>query len=266
MPPVVKNLLIINGLLYLASAVFAQRFGFDMNAAFGLHYFMSDQFGWWQLVTFMFLHGSLSHVFFNMFAVFMFGRVLEYSWGAKRFLIYYFVTGIGSGIIQLFALYFDVQPFIDGVDAYLNEQTTDNLQAFLNSYGAFSMESHALMRQFTESYNNIVNVNPAEAQSLARSFLFDYQKLFIDSHITVGASGAVFGLLLAFGMMFPNTVIMLLIPPIPIKAKYFVMIYGAIELVEGIYNSQYDNVAHWAHLGGMLFGFFLIRKWRNSLY
>ncbi len=266
--PAVKNLLIVNLLIYFGAIVMRNNLGIDLDLWFGLHYYQSDYFAPWQFITFMFLHGSLTHVFFNMFAVFMFGRTIEQVWGTQKFLIYYFVTGIGSGIIQQFALYFDISPFINGVDAFLSNPTTDSLQAFINNEGAaFSQTSALALQSFIDEYNNLINTNPDKATTLARDFLVEYQKMFIDAHNTIGASGAVFGLLLAFGMLFPNMVIMLMFPPIPLKAKYFVIGYGVLELFSGIANSQYDNVAHWAHLGGMLFGFFLIKKWKEkSLY
>lgn len=263
--PAVKNLLIINVLVFFAANVFEESLGIDFNKTFGLHYYLADSFGVWQFVTFMFLHSGFSHVFFNMFAVYMFGRIIEQVWGTQKFLIYYFVTGIGSGIIQEVALYFDINPFIEAVDNLLSETTLENLQNFFYNEGAaFSSESAVALKSFITEYNSLCNTDLESATSLARKFLIEYQAMFIEAHVTIGASGAVFGVLLAFGMLFPNMVIMLLFPPIPIKAKYFVMAYGLIELFQGIANFSYDNVAHWAHLGGMLFGFFLIRHWRQG--
>lgn len=263
--PAVKNLLIINVLVFFAANVFEGSLGIDFNKTFGLHYYLADSFGVWQFVTFMFLHSGFSHVFFNMFAVYMFGRIIEQVWGTQKFLIYYFVTGIGSGIIQEVALYFDINPFIEAVDNLLSETTLENLQNFFYNEGAaFSSESAVALKSFITEYNSLCNTDLESATSLARKFLIEYQAMFIEAHVTIGASGAVFGVLLAFGMLFPNMVIMLLFPPIPIKAKYFVMAYGLLELFQGIANFSYDNVAHWAHLGGMLFGFFLIRHWRQG--
>ncbi len=265
--PAVKNLLIINVLLYLLAVVMRSSMGIDLDAWFGLHYFQSNYFAPWQFITFMFMHGSFWHVFCNMFAVYMFGRTIEQVWGTPKFLIYYFVTGIGSGIVQQVALYFDIAPFIEAVDAYLSNQTTESLQNFIDEHGAFSQASVYAMSTFTSKYNALAATSMTEANAYAREFIMEYQQLFIDAHNTIGASGAVFGLLLAFGMLFPNMVIWLMFPPIPLKAKYFVLGYGLLEFFSGIANTQYDNVAHWAHLGGMLFGFFLIRKWKEkSLY
>lgn len=262
--PVVKNLLIINVLVYAASWVLASRLNYDINETFGLHYFQASNFNVWQFVTFLFLHGSISHVFFNMFAVFQFGNILERVWGARRFLVYYLITGVGSGIIQQAALYFDIHPFVEAVNTYLSNPSTEAINELFSHYGSTSRECSFAMSSFINEYNNAVGLDMSAANKIARDFMNEYQILWINGHVTIGASGAVFGILLAFGMMFPNLTIMLMIPPIPIKAKYFVIIYGLIELFAGVANFSADNVAHWAHLGGMLFGFFLIRKWQKE--
>lgn len=269
MPTVVKNLLIINVLVFFAGYIFKSQFAFNINDIFGLHYCAAQGFGIWQFVSFMFLHGSFEHIFFNMFALYMFGRVLEQVWGAKRFLIYYLVCGIGSGITQEVALYFDLNPFIDAIDKFLTNPSPNDVQMLMDKYVvAFDYSSQHFIQDFINTYNSTIQSDPSQAIAAARNFFIDYQSIYFNSQITIGASGAVFGILLAFGMMFPNMQLLLLIPPIPIKAKYFVIIYGLIELFLGVANNfgiHYDNVAHWAHLGGMLFGFFLIRKWRNNL-
>lgn len=226
---VVKNLLIINVLFWLGT-ILMNRMGMDLSMYLGGFYPGSPAFMPWQIVSHMFMHAAvdangnivLFHIFFNMFALFIFGTTLEKYWGSKRFLIYYMVSGIGA-----YFFYF----FINGIQLY----------------------------QFTGSFFPAI-----EAVNMAgRSAQLIY---YVP---VVGASGAVFGILLAFGMLFPNTQLMLLFPPIPIKAKYFVMIYGAIELYSGLANNPGDNVAHFAHLGGMLFGFILIKYWQknsNSFY
>lgn len=197
--PAVYNLLIANIVAYLATMLLNTN---SVYALFALFPTDSPLFHIWQPVTYMFLHGDFSHLFFNMFALWMFGRGLEAEMGTKRFLVYYFVCGIGAALVQLGIAFIDI-----------NNYDTD---LALNSY----------------------LLTP-----------------------TVGASGAVFGLLLAFGMMHPNDIIMLLIPPIPIKAKWFVVIYGCIELFLIIINAQ-DGIAHFAHLGGMFFGWLLLVWWR----
>ena len=210
LPPVVKNLLIINGIMYLATRVFETR-GIDLSALLGLHYFTSPHFEFWQPITYMFMHDGFWHLFFNMFALWMFGATLENSWGNKRFLIYYMVCGIGAGLIQMLVI---------------------------------SLQIHALLQVLSPDIHQFHALNAAM------------------NSVTVGASGSVFGLLLAFGMMYPNSVIYIYFL-LPVKAKWFVVFYGAIELFYGVTGTQ-DGIAHFAHLGGMLFGFFLILYWNKG--
>lgn len=213
-PSITKNLLIINVLAFFATWVFEKQ-GLDLTATFGLHFFMAKDFSFYQLVTYLFMHGSFMHLFFNMFAVWMFGTVMERVWGPKRFLIYYLVCGIGAGIIQ------------EGVQ-YIN-YVNENLAAY-----DFVMTSSG--RITTEAYLNLWT--------------------------TVGASGAVYAILLAFGMTFPNERMFIIPFPFPIKAKWLIGGYIVIEVWSAL-NTPGDGIAHMAHLGGMLFGFLLIRYWRK---
>src|SRR5690606_25092342 len=232
LPEVVKNLLIVNALMLLAMFV-AYQSGVDLASILGLHHWSSDQFMPHQLVTYMFMHGGFAHLFFNMFALWMFGQILENVWGPKRFLIYYMITGIGAGIIQMLVTEIRIQSLISDIDPQLYEMVIKEGLEIKKSGQNF-------VDPIAREVNNLINTS------------------------TVGASGAVFGILLAFGMLFPNARLMLLIPPVPIKAKYMVMIYGALELYLGISNNPADNVAHFAHLGGMLFGFILIKMWKSN--
>lgn len=217
LPLITKNLLIINGLCWLASIVLG-RMGIDLVRYLGLHYVLADNFNAAQLVTYMFMHdtSSISHLFFNMFSLFMFGRTLEMVWGPKRFLTYYITTGIGAAIIQQLAWSFEYREIL---------------------FGAYT------------SINTGVHIFTVAE--------------FMNHLVTVGASGAVFGILLAFGMLFPNAELYMMFIPIPIKAKYFVVFYGIVELFMGVRSAAGDNVAHFAHLGGMLFGLILILYWRK---
>ncbi|MGY6560775.1 MAG: rhomboid family intramembrane serine protease [Luteibaculaceae bacterium] len=232
LPPVVKNLLIINGIMFLATVVLTNNMGIDMYRIFSLFYPDSPYFQPHQLVTHIFMHGNFTHIFFNMFALFMFGAPLENLWGSKRFLIYYFFTGFGAAALHTLVNAIEIK-----------------LAGGAFTYPVF-MEGNQIFYQFTEGGN----LSRSQAQEILRFY----------STPTVGASGAVFGLLMAFGMMFPNTEIFLLLLPIPIKAKYFVIGYGAIELFSGFARIQGDNIAHFAHLGGMLFGFILIKYYRSK--
>ncbi len=271
--PVVKNLIVINVIFYVASLVFLSTFGIQIEDYLGLHLPSAKDFNPFQLVTYMFLHAYyssqggiiFSHLFFNMFALFMFGRMLETVWGSKRFLLYYLVTGIGAALIHLITQYFEVAPVLEGINHYMNNASHENLQDFLKQY--LEIRSYAMKSSFDEFaalYDQLINTDPDRAMALSKEFLYQYRGSYLNSFVTVGASGAVFGILLAFGMLFPNTELMLLFPPIPIKAKYFVILYGVIELFMGVAQFSMDNVAHWAHLGGMLFGFILIKYWKRK--
>ncbi len=264
-PPVVKNLLIINVLVFIAGSIFQSSLGINLNDIAGLHFFMSDKFNPAQLVTYMFLHANLSHIFFNMFTVYMFGRVLEQVWGPKRFLTFYLVTGIGAAVMQQIVQYIELKPFLDAIEIYQTNPSHEDLVVLVREYlQPATLEMAKNMQAFTHSYDQMVASSPQGAMTLSLEFVNQFRIDYLNAFITIGASGAVFGILLAFGMLFPNTQLMLLFPPIPIKAKYFVMIYGVMELFYGVGNFRADNVAHWAHLGGMLFGFFMIRYWRRK--
>ena len=220
---VVKNLLIINGLMFLAT-ISLESFGVDLTKLFGLHQFQSPDFMPHQLITHFFMHANFTHLFFNMFALWMFGKILENTWGGKRFLTYYMITGIGAAFIHLAVSQFQIFQLIDNMPELLE----------LAKKGMY-------------------NIGNADSLRLTQ----------LVSTPTVGASGAVFGILLAFGMLFPNTLLYIYFA-IPIKAKYFVIAYGALELYAGISNNPTDNVAHFAHLGGMLFGYILLKHWQKN--
>ena len=214
-PIVTKNLLIINVLGFLACVVLGNRI--DLNDILGLHFFLAKDFALYQLFTYMFMHGGWMHLFFNMFALWMFGCVVERVWGPKKFLFYYILCGIGAGIVQEIVqyveLYFILQP---------------------EGAGFFSLTS----------------------------ILSDADKMALNAWTTVGASGAIYAILLAFGMLFPEERVFIFPLPVPIKAKWFVMIYVVLELFMAL-GTKGDGVAHFAHLGGMLFGFLLILYWKK---
>jgi len=264
LPLVVKNLLIINGLFFLATLALDRALGVNLYRIFGLHFFGATDFVPYQLITYMFMHGGFTHLFFNMFALWMFGNVLENVWGPKRFLTYYFVTGFGAAIIHYLVIYFQMLPTLQTINQFISSPDHEALQAAFAAghIKAFSAESSAAIKAFIENYNELLQIDSQEALVQAVSFINQYRIDFLNAPVVVGASGAVFGILLAFGMLFPNSLIYVFFA-IPIKAKYFVMIYGALELIFGIVNRPGDNIAHFAHLGGMVFGFFLIRYWRS---
>ena len=214
LPPITKNLLIINVLCFFGALV-ARRYGMDLNDMLGLHFVLASDFKPFQLVTYMFMHADFQHIFFNMFAVWMFGRTLEMVMGPKRFLIYYMVCGIGAGFVQEIVQYAD----------------------------------YALHLSHYAGVNTGLSVIPMAE--------------FLNMMTTVGASGAVYGILLAFGMLFPNSQMFVFPIPFPIKAKFFVIGYAVIELLSGL-GASGDGIAHFAHLGGMIFGFFMIMHWRKK--
>ena len=212
LPTVVKNLLIINTLMFLATLTLT-RFNIDLTDILGLHFFKASGFKVYQFITYMFMHANFSHLFFNMFALWMFGNTLENIWGSQRFLLFYMVCGIGAGLCQELV-------------QYIQYATT------LAGYATVNTGSQIITM---DAYLNLMT--------------------------TVGASGAIYGLLLAFGMMFPNSMIYFYFL-IPIKAKWFVIGYAVLELLLGFFD--HGNIAHFAHLGGMLFGLGLILYWRKN--
>jgi membrane associated rhomboid family serine protease len=258
LPVVVKNILIINGLFFLATMGIESAFQIDITQYFGLHYFQSEHFRPYQFVTYMFMHGGFGHIFFNMFAVWMFGNVLENVWGPKRFLIYYLITGVGAALIQTLVAYIDITPIQNAAEAYINSPNPAAFAGFVREH----FESiYPQLQSFITEYN----LHPKDIGMINQSNAYINDLINLKVNVpTVGASGAVFGILLAFGMMFPNSLIYVYFA-IPVKAKWFVIFYGAMELYSGFANNPNDNVAHFAHLGGMLFGFFLIIYWNKKI-
>ena len=267
LPPVVKNILIINFLFFLATISLGTAFNIDLVDKLGLHFITAPNFQPYQFITYMFMHGGFSHVFFNMFAVWMFGYALENYWGPKRFLTYFLVTGIGAALVHYAIMYYwEISPVVNHINAFLAEPDLTKFKLFVNSpdFKLVSVEVQNRFNEFSNAYNSTVISNPDKALQLAIDFMVYYKQAFVSAPVVVGASGAVFGILLAFGMLFPDTLIFLYFF-IPIKAKWFVIIYGLIELYAGITNKGSD-VAHFAHLGGMLFGFILIKLWQRKPY
>lgn len=259
--PVVKNLILINVVLFIANWGAGKLYhnpDFLINLL-GLHYWKSTYFKPLQLVTHMFMHGGLAHIFFNMFALWMFGPVLEQVWGGKRFFIYYMITGLGAASLHLMVNHWQIQAMANEMSNFLAGNPTPE--------GFADIIQKRFPVYYTQVYDKLIaywSSDPANPIYLerARSFFTELLTFRIDIP-TVGASGAIFGVLLAFGMLFPNTQLMLLFPPIPMKAKYFVILYGILELYLGI-TQPGSQVAHFAHLGGMIFGFILIKIWNSS--
>lgn len=219
-PTITRNLLIINVLAFLVCTLMGTDAmgGYVLNNVLGLHFFMAPDFRVYQLFTYMFMHGGWDHLFFNMFALWMFGCVVERVWGPKKFLFYYISCGVGAGLFQELA-----------------------------QFGQFYLMASEQIPEFSWTMVSAVAHNSAG---------------LLNAWTTVGASGAIYAILLAFGMIFPEERIFIFPLPIPIKAKWFVMIYAGIELFSAL-STTGDGVAHLAHLGGMVFGFFMIRYWQK---
>jgi len=252
--PIVKNLLIINVLFFLATLVIGRQFHFDLTRLLALYYPGSDYFQPYQFVTHMFMHGGMAHIFFNMYALWLFGTAIENAWGGKRFLFYYLFTGLGAAALHTLVNYLIYSGMDTTITAFTNTPSPELFKQFVEAHKEhFNQNVYDFIHQWSMSPDN-----PGYAATALENMHRIYQSAI--NIPTVGASGAVFGILLAFGMMYPNAQLMLLFPPIPIKAKWLVIGYGAIELVLGI-SQPGSNIAHFAHLGGMLFGFILIRYW-----
>lgn len=265
LPEVVKNLLIINFIFFLTTQVVFTKFGIDLNDMLGLHYFQSEKFRWYQFITYMFMHGSMGHILMNMLALWMFGSAVENIWGSKRFLNYYLLCGIGAAIAHYAIVYYEMQPATDFINDYIANPDITKLQSLINSdaFQKFTSEELAAnYNSFTREFNNLCVSEPQKALELSIQYMSQFKSDVFNAPNVVGASGAVMGLLLAYGMIFPNSLIYVYFV-LPIKAKYFVIIYGIAELFYGIAIPG-DNVAHFAHVGGLITGFIIIQMWRRK--
>lgn len=216
-PPVVKNLLIINIIFFIATAIFESK-GISLVQMLGVYYFDSPNFKVWQIISYMFMHGGFAHILFNMFALFTFGSSLELIMGSKRFLNFYLITGLGALALQMLVQAIEIYGITGGI-------TIDPL--------TFRSADAGAIKTLGEIYYGPM----------------------------VGASGAIFGLLIAFGMLFPNAELFIMFIPVPVKAKYIIPVYIILELFLGVAQFAGDSIAHFAHLGGALFGFILVKMW-----
>lgn len=250
--PIVRNLLIINVLIFLLDS--SLRF----SGQFALFSYFSTYFQPFQFVTYMFLHSGWGHIFGNLFGLFIFGPLLERMWGSKRFLFFYLFTGIGAGVLFWGISYFEMAQAKTALDAYISAPTPEGLLDYLSKYNSRLYE---LNLDFINRFEN----HPTDSGFIQASIQLVTNDFIREANIPmVGASGAIFGILMAFGLLFPNTELYLLFFPFPIKAKYFVTFYGLYELYAGLQNAQSDNVAHFAHIGGMVFAFILLKYWNSQ--
>lgn len=263
LPTIIKNLLIINGLFFLAQNTLSGPNGFvNMEDIFALHGWQSSLFKPWQLISHMFLHGDFWHLAGNMFGLWMFGSVLENLWGSKRFLTFYLICGLGAAFIHLLFLSYEYMPLINNYQAVFNLRETGG-QAFNNAMIQFINTYNIRFESHSELINNL-RINSDDA--LASSQMFDALTRYYENSIntaTLGASGAVFGVLAAFVYLFPNTYIYIYFL-FPIKAKWIGLIYFAYEFVMAIFNSAGDNVARWAHVGGAIVGLLIVLTWNKT--
>lgn len=261
LPIIVKNLLIINGLFYLAQITFSKGavpiFSFEDTLA--LHAWQSDLFKPWQLITHMFLHGDFYHILGNMFALWMFGSILENVWGAKRFLTFYLICGLGAALIHLLFLSYELTPIMKDYTLVLQQQNdpvnfVDAMASFGRKYNmGFNEEALSFLK--ADPSNTLMTDKVLEAVTT-------YYKNRINT-ATLGASGAVFGILAAFVYLFPNTYIYLYFL-VPVKAKWLGLIYFSYELFFALQNSAGDNVARWAHIGGAIVGLLIVITWNKT--
>ena len=263
LPTIVKNLLIINGLFFLAQNTLSGPDGFfDFEALFALHGWQSSMFRPWQLITHMFLHGDFGHIVGNMFALWMFGSILENLWGTKRFLTFYLVCGLGAALIHLLFLSYEFIPLTKSYEAIFKlhdvggEALNKAMISFIEKYNV-RFENHQ------EIIQNL-RLNPSDTESSTQ--MFESLTSFYQRNLntaTLGASGAVFGVLAAFVYLFPNTYIYVYFL-IPVKAKWIGLLYFTYELVFAVRNTAGDNVARWAHVGGAIVGLLIVMTWNKT--
>jgi membrane associated rhomboid family serine protease len=252
--PVVKNLLIVNiALLLLGSVV-----SIDLGDIFGLRYIFAESFQPYQFITYMFFHGGFGHLLGNMFALFIFGPLLEKFWGSKRFFFFYMATGIGAGLLYGAIDFFEMRSLENAAESYIENPNYEDFNTFVTEHAEFAFNQwYSFIDAFGDNQDNpeYIKESISRVKEVVR---------FKGNIPMIGASGAIFAILFAFGYLFPNTQLMLLFPPIPIKAKYLVTFYGLYELYAGIQRAPGDNVAHWAHLSGMLVAFILLKTWQDN--
>ena len=250
--PAAKNILILNGIIFIFTSNY-------IIESFGLRYILSENFQPYQFLTYMWIHAGFGHLFSNMFAVIVFAPILERVWGSRKFFIFYLITGVGAGVLYTGVNFVENFNLENKILRYVSQPSPEAFRKLFLDEGK-------------EYYNQVYNfieeeysINPTSSKNKDKSIQYAYDLLNAKTDIPmVGASGAVFGILLAFAMLFPNMQLMLLIPPIPIKAKYLVLVYGFYELWSEFNRMPGDNVAHLAHLGGMLIAYIILRYWKNK--
>ena len=264
MPPVTKSLLVVTVIVFALSWGIERFLQTDLMIRYlALFRIQSPLFIPTQLLTHIFMHGNFSHLFFNMFGLYMFGRILETVWGGKKMLFFYLTTGIGAALIQSGITYVQMQKMINLAEAFTANPGYLVFSDYINHYLLKGSSQYSEIMSFAQSWFYAPDNMSLVPKAVEYIQLIMYENLNIPM---VGASGAIFGLLAAFAMIFPDVELMLIFLPIPIKAKYFVPVYAVIELIFGVAGFQWDNVAHFAHLGGALVGFMLVRYWKRKQF
>jgi membrane associated rhomboid family serine protease len=267
---VVRSLLIINIVIYVLSIFLWITFNFDIHKIFGLYYFKAQSFKPYQFITHMFLHAYINpftnriiifHILFNMFGLWMFGRVLENVLGSKKFFLLFFISGLGAAFIHTFVQHLQISALIKSADSFFSAPSYDSFNYIVEKY--INSPSQGLISFMDEWFYQ--PDNPAFFDK-AKSIVSTIVNIQVNENVTVGASGAVFGILAAFTLLFPNVELMLIFFPVPIKAKYLVPGYAILELFFGVANFKGDNIAHFAHLGGALFGLILVLIWKKNQF
>tara|TARA_Y100000590_G_scaffold250300_1_gene281178 strand:- start:53 stop:832 length:780 start_codon:yes stop_codon:yes gene_type:complete len=249
--PAAKNILIINVIIFFLTSNYVIE-------EFGLRYLLSENFRPYQILTYMWIHAGFGHLFSNMFAVLVFAPILERVWGSRKFFIFYLITGVGAGILYSGVNFFENYSLENKVRTYQQNPSPDSFRKFiLNNSKEYYNQLYDFINEFSENPNSDIYIN--ESIVITETILKNNNDIPM-----IGASGAVFGILLAFAMLFPNMQLMLLIPPIPIKAKYLVLVYGLYEIWSEFNRMPGDNVAHLAHLSGMLIAYIILRYWKKK--
>ena len=252
-----KFLLIANVVMFVITLLLQYLQNVDLTDYLALFYIKSDHFRPYQYFTYMFMHGGVFHLFFNMYALFLFGVMLERIWGTKRFVFYYLVTGLGAAVVNTVVNYYQFAPLLQAYNDFMASPSANGLEAVVQKCNGFNLAAvYEIIEHWSEVQNDAATLENIRSQITT-----------VITNVTsapmIGASGAVFGLLLAFAMVFPDLKLQIIFIPIGIKAKYFVLIYGLLELFFGVNNFSGDNVAHWAHLGGLIAGVILMLIWKR---
>jgi len=255
--PVAKNILIINAAIFILGSIMS----LPLADFFGLRVAYSSEFAPYQFLTYMWLHGGTWHLIGNMIAVLVFAPMLETVWGSKRFMIFYLVCGIGAGLLYGVADAVEKYPIKTQAESYVENPSPDSFYQIVLKAKSLGLSNNYI--SFLGELYDKYDTNPQYEQQTVNEVKGIYQLVITNSNM-IGASGAVFGILFAFAFLFPNTELFLLFPPIPIKAKYLVFFYGMYELYSEFTRTPGDNVAHLAHLSGMLIAFILLKFWKSD--